>query len=67
MQDIELRFQSIESAIAHSQKMIDDINDVVIQQAKKIDALVKRNLQIIELLNQGNVKSLDEEIPPPHY
>ena len=67
MQDIELRFQSIESAIAHSQKMIDDINDVVIQQTKKIDALVKRNLQIIELLNQGNVKSLDEEIPPPHY
>lgn len=67
MNNIEERFMTIESAVAHSQRMIDEINEVVIEQAKKIDALIKHNMEIIAMFNQNEIRPLSEETPPPHY
>ena len=55
MQNIE----SIESAIVHSQKMLDDINNAVLQHAKKINALIKRDMAIIKMVNEGGVEPLN--------
>jgi len=65
--DLEKRLVEIESALANQEKIIDDLNDVIIKQGKIIDGLVKQTALIKSSLPQDLVKPLDEETPPPHY
>ncbi|MFI3241887.1 MAG: SlyX family protein [Alphaproteobacteria bacterium] len=58
---------NIEIAITNMQNMLDDLNDVVITQGKEISALKLENKRLAELINQSNIKSPEEETPPPHY
>lgn len=65
--DLEERLTEIEIALANHEKIIDDLNDVIIKQGKIIDGLVKQTALIKNSLPQDLVKPLDEETPPPHY
>lgn len=64
---LEERLIAIESALAIAEKVIDELNQVVIDQGKKIDFLVKQNQYLLNSLNEEAVKPLSEETPPPHY
>lgn len=61
------RFLDIEICLANCQKTIDELNDVVINQGKIIDTLVKQNHYLYNALTDNNIKPSSEETPPPHY
>ena len=65
--DLEQRLIEIETALAQSEKYIDDLNAVVIEQGKKIDYLIKQNKYLLAKIEEDVVKPLSEETPPPHY
>ncbi len=65
--DLELRLNEIEMALAQTEKYIDELNAVVIEQGKKIDYLLKQNKYLLSRLEDEVVKPLSEETPPPHY
>ncbi len=63
----EQRLCDIESAIANHEKTIEELSDVVFEQGKKIDELIKINKYLLNQINKDVVKPLEEETPPPHY
>lgn len=65
--EIEERFVNIEMIIANQERVIDDLNQVIIEQGKMIAALQKQNLYFLTQLDQDAIKPLSEETPPPHY
>lgn len=65
--ELEERLVAIETAIALQEKIIDDLNQVVIEQGKKIDTLQKQNQYLLNNLAENEIKPLSEETPPPHY
>ena len=67
MTEIEQRFIDIETAIANQDKIIDDLNQVVITQGRQIDNLLRQNKYLLSVLENDEVKPLSEETPPPHY
>ena len=64
---IDERFENIEIALTEQQRMIDDLNDVIIGMRKEIDVLQKENTLLKAFLDRDAVKPLSEETPPPHY
>lgn len=66
-QFLEDRLIDIESAIAILEKNVDDLSQVVIEQGKTINRLLKQNTYLLELLKNDAVKPQSEETPPPHY
>lgn len=64
---MEQRIIDIEIILAEHEKTIEDLNEVVIKQAKIIDALTKQNRYILDVLDENGIKPLSEETPPPHY
>ncbi|MBP5698963.1 MAG: SlyX family protein [Alphaproteobacteria bacterium] len=69
MANSEQRFIDIEMAISNLERIVDDLNNVIIAQGKDIAFLQKQNRYLIEALRniQSTVKPLEEETPPPHY
>ncbi len=67
MNELEERLIAIETALANQEKIVDDLNEVIIKQGKIIDELVKQTRLIKDSLPQDFVKPLSEETPPPHY
>ena len=67
MTEIEQRLIDIETAIANQDRIIEDLNQVVIMQGKQIDNLLKQNQYLLSVLEDETVKPLSEETPPPHY
>lgn len=65
--NLEERLIAIESALAIQEKYVDELNQVVIEQGKKIEKLVKQNQYLLNSMNDDVVKPLSEETPPPHY
>lgn len=65
--EYEQRLIEIESALANQERMIEDLNQVIIGQGKTIDFLVKQNRCLLENLKTDEIKPLSEETPPPHY
>lgn len=65
--ELEGRLIEIEIALANQEKILDDLNEVIITQGKIIDGLVKQTKFIKDSLPQDVVKPLEEETPPPHY
>lgn len=64
---LEQRLIDIEINLANHEKVIDELNSVVIEQGKNIDLLLRQNKMLIEALREDTVKPLSEETPPPHY
>ena len=65
--DLENRLIEIETALANLEKIVDELNEVVIKQDKEISLLKKSNKYLSELIETETVKPLSEETPPPHY
>ena len=69
MIDAEIRTQliEIEMMLAHQQKAIDELSEMVIKHGKVIDHLQKQTDMLQTALEGDIVKPLSEETPPPHY
>ena len=69
MQKQEDRFIDIEMAISNLERVVEDLNEVILKQGKDIAFLQKQNHYLTEAIrNTSNVvKPLEEETPPPHY
>lgn len=65
--ETEERLIAIETALAVQEKYFDDLNQVVIEQGKKIEMLIKQNQFLLNSINEDVVKPITEETPPPHY
>ena len=66
MSDLEERLNTIECAIANMQRILDDLNEEFVRQAKLLEKIQIENKALRESL-ENNVKPLSEETPPPHY
>ena len=64
---LEQRLIDIEINLANQEKILDELNSVVIAQGKIIDRLSAHNKILLEALKEDTVKPLSEETPPPHY
>jgi len=70
MSDLEARIEALEVRAAYQDQVIEDLNQAVVDQWKKIDALKR---QLNELLDR--VQEVEDsapgprapEPPPPHY
>ena len=69
MSETEERFINIEMPLSNLERMVEDLNDVIIRQGKDIAFLQKQNRLLTESLRnaQNTVKPEEEETPPPHY
>ncbi len=67
MDNWEERLIEIEMALANQERIVEDLNSVVIEQGKMIDRLLKQNQYLMSVVDQDMVKPLSEETPPPHY
>ena len=65
----EDRFVDIEMAISNLERVVEDLNEVIIKQGKDIAFLHKQNHYLTEAIRNtsSTVKPLEEETPPPHY
>lgn len=67
MDNLEERLIEIEMALVNQERIVEDLNSVVIEQGKMIDRLLKQNQYLMSVVDQDTVKPLSEETPPPHY
>ena len=65
--ETEERLINIEIALANQERIIEDLNQVIISQGKQLYLLQKQTEMLVERLENGDVKPLSEETPPPHY
>lgn len=65
--EIDTRLTDIEITLAHQQKAVDELNEMVIRQGKILDYLQKQMEMLLATTEQDVVKPLSEETPPPHY
>lgn len=64
--DAVSRLEALELHVAHQEKLLAELNDVLAAQWRKIDALERRIAQLREeLQNMGPVRDGPET--PPHY
>lgn len=67
MQQDDERLINIEMALANHEKMLDELNQVIIEQGKMIEKLSRQNQYLMNLAETDAVKPQSEETPPPHY
>ncbi|MCM1323348.1 MAG: SlyX family protein [Acetobacter sp.] len=69
MSETEQRFIDIEMALSNLERVVEDLNDIIIKQGKDIAFLQKQNHYLTEAFRntQNVVKPEEEETPPPHY
>lgn len=67
MDDLEEKLIQIETALANQERIVEDLNSVIIEQGKMIDRLLKQNQYLMSVVDQDTVKPFSEETPPPHY
>lgn len=66
--ETEERFIALESLCAEYERTIKDLNEIVAQQALKLDRLEKEVFYLIQNFDtSGQIRPLSEETPPPHY
>lgn len=66
----EERFMALEMRSAHQERMLGELNEVVIEQQRRIEQLeseVKRIREQLLSVAASPVKDASEESPPPHY
>jgi SlyX protein len=62
----EERFLTLEMKVAYQDKLIADLNDVILERGREIDRLVTRIDNMEKVLREGPVETPGHE-PPPHY
>jgi SlyX protein len=64
------RLDQIEIKLAHLERALIELNDVVVRQQREIELLTARNRQLkdqLEVLEAGGEASADGFEKPPHY
>jgi uncharacterized coiled-coil protein SlyX len=64
------RLDQIEIKLAHLERAVAELNDVVIRHQREIELLTARNRQLkqqLEQLESGGGASAEEFEKPPHY
>lgn len=67
---VEERLIELEVRLAFQERMIEDLSEVVAEQAKsleKLTAILSRQGDRLLSLEQGGGASPQDERPPPHY
>ena len=65
--DLEMRLVSIEMNLTNQEKMLDELSDIIAEQAKTLDMLKKQHEQLLQLWQENVLRPQSEETPPPHY
>jgi uncharacterized coiled-coil protein SlyX len=62
------RLQKLESSIAHLERQVEQLNEVIIDQGKLIDRLKKEVLRQSEILKTAAMEQIKANNPrPPHH
>ncbi len=65
---MEERIIELEKKVSYQEKVIEDLNDVVVGQQKELDRLKIRWDDLQKQVMSGSlVKNQEDEEPPPHY
>ncbi len=62
-----LRLDDLEALLAHQDKTVADLNDVITAQWSKMAALEREVLRIRDELQNNTLQREGPEPPPPHY
>lgn len=68
MNDHSERIEKLETHVAHLERQIDELNEVIVQQSQELDRLKKvvgRVSQSLENAELERIKSVNTK--PPHY
>lgn len=66
-QDHAARLDALEAHLAHQERVIADLNEVVTEQWRKIDRLERLVRQLRDTLETLPQQREGPEPPPPHY
>lgn len=70
LMELKQQFVAVQESLTLLQKDVDDINDVVLNQQRELEALQRENLRlegrIEQLLDTDSLPSPEDE-KPPHY
>jgi SlyX protein len=69
-EDINARLEALEIRVAYQDQVIEDLNQTVIDQWKKIDALRRQFNELLDRVQDAEDNSTSSrapEPPPPHY
>lgn len=61
------RITELEIKLAHQEKLLDELNQVLIEHWKDIDKLQKKYDALSDLVKQLDVKNAEADVPPPHF
>ncbi|KFG69973.1 SlyX family protein [Microvirga sp. BSC39] len=67
---VDARIEALEVRVAYQDKVIEDLNQAVIDQWKKIDALRRQLAEVqdrVEVVEDSAGGPRAPEPPPPHY
>jgi SlyX protein len=65
--EFSARLDALEASVAHQEKMLGELNEVVTMQWRKIDTLERLVAQLREELQNMAPQRDAPEPPPPHY
>ena len=68
-EELDERFQVLESKVLYQDRTIDELNEVVTKQQDQIDELSAEIKRLRELFKNSPTDGIEdaEEPPPPHY
>jgi uncharacterized coiled-coil protein SlyX len=68
MNDLAARLQTIESHLAHLERQYEELNQVVIEQARLLARLQKESAKVSETIGTIEIERIRATNPkPPHY
>lgn len=65
--DHEHRFVSLETKVAYQDKLIAELNEVIIERTYALDALERRVLALEKFLREPPAEPAPANEKPPHY
>jgi SlyX protein len=67
MSDLTERIDGLEIRIAHQDRTISELNDVITEQWSRIEVLERQILRLREEMQNMTPAREGQEPPPPHY
>ena len=67
MQPDDARIEDLQVRLAHQEKAITDLNEIVTEQWRRIDALERQVRALVEEMRNVMPAREGDEPPPPHY
>jgi len=65
--DLVSKMDTLEMRIAHQDRTINELNDIVTEQWRKIEMLERKIAQVLEEVQNLDSARSAEDKPPPHY